>query len=113
MPVSGKRHDKALVRVDPPSHSRRSNEAESVAVCRCGLLQQPEQRQVQDAQDQELLKLLVVFTRELIRNSCGSDAIFLAANSAKNQVNPSQEVLLRFTKAIALEHSKNYFPKGF
>jgi len=118
MSVSRKRRSTLLVRVDPESLFGGSEKAEDVAICRSGLLQQPEQRQKEGDQelkedDRELLRLMVAFIQELTRRTVSSDAIILALYSAKAKVSPSKKVLEVFAEVVAGEYTQRYYPKDF
>jgi len=60
------------------------------------------------------VQLLVAFTRRLIHETVSGDAIYLAAASAKRDVEATDEEWKQLTEILMAEHKKNrVWPEGF
>ena len=78
---------------------------------RDGLLVSPVQQRA--GRDDTPFALLLSFTRHLVRNTCGGDAIWLALSSAMTEQNASQEQMKILKEAVFKEHARGIFPEGF
>jgi hypothetical protein len=95
---------------------RGSKEATGETVVHRGrVLLQPEQRQNSDSETVEVpVQLLVAFTRRLLHETVSGDAIYLAAMSAKRDVEATDEEWERLTGILMAEHKRGrIWPKGF
>jgi hypothetical protein len=70
--------------------------------------------QRRERQDDIPFELLVAFTRHLIRNTVGGDAMYLAINSARVDLGVSRDAVQTMLRAVLQEHATHsIWPKDF
>jgi len=83
-------------------------------VHRRGVLLESEQRPTDDAgQTPVSVRLLLAFTRALIRETGCHSKLTLAMYAARAEADASDEEMEVFLEAVAGEASRNPYPKGF